>query len=484
MLALDRASAVPMHRQLYQQVRQMIVARTLMPAMRLQSTRSLAAELGVSRNTVMLAFEQLHAEGLLEGSERAGTAVASQLPPSAQDIRIERTSSPPAARPFRKSRLGEALTRYERTDWRTHSEFSSGLPDYATFPYEVWTRLYRRIWNRPSPDTFRTRDPMGYLPLREAICRHLRTTRGLNCEPGQVLVTSGTANSIDTIARLFMDPGDGVWLEEPGYLEARFVLTAAQAQIAPVRVDAEGIDVAAGVTAAPNARMAVVSPSHQFPLGSTLSLARREALLAWARDADAWVLEDDYDSEFRYGGPTLPPLQSMDRHGRVFYMGTFSKSVMPNLRLAYVVVPPALAGYVAAGRARLDGHTSLQAQPVLASFIDEGHLATHLRRMRRLYASRQKALLAAVQQHLPGLIEIEPDSMGIHLVGYFTPAMEARMNDQVFCQRAAELGVTINPLSRYYLCPPARQGLIFGYASMSEPSIARKIAQLSRVVAS
>lgn len=479
-LSLQRNTAVPMHRQIYSQVRDMILDGTLLPGMRLQSTRSLAEELSVARNTVLLAFEQLYAEGFLDSGERSSITVARDLPTHLLASTGARTV--PDAQAFRRSDLGQALVRHERTDWRELSEFSSALPDQKAFPYAIWSRLYRRIWGNPPPSLIRNRDPLGYLPLRVALAAHLRATRGLNCDAEQIMITTGTANSLDLISRLFLNRGDAVWVEEPGFLEARFVLMANAARLVPVPVDERGIDVAAGIRLEPQARMAVVSPSHQFPLGSVLSLQRRLELLDWATRSDAWILEDDYDSEFRYAGPSVAALQSLDRTGRVFYMGTFSKCLLPNLRLAYVVVPAPVADYVAAGRARLDSHTSFQAQPVLSAFIDEGHLATHLRRMRKLYASRQRALRAAVERHFAGWIEASGDSIGIHLIGHFTAQMSERMSDTEACALAAGAGIVINPLSRYYLEPPKRNGFIFGYAGMSATAIQSRLAQLAAVL--
>lgn len=482
-LLLQRDSAVPMHRQIHGQVRSLILAGTLLPGMKLQSTRTLAVELGCSRNTVLMAFEQLYAEGFLQAGERSAIHVARDLPrhllvPAPAPVPVPSAG----AAAFKPSRLGAALMQHERVDWQMLSEFSSGLPDHGSFPYELWTRLYRRVWTNPAPALMRNRDPLGYLPLRSALAAHLRASRGLHCSAEQIVITTGTSNSLDLISRLFLDPGEEVWVEEPGFLEARFVLMAAQAKLVPVAVDTEGLEVAAGVRAAPRARMAVVAPSHQFPLGSTMSLTRRLELLDWATRANAWVLEDDYDSEFRYGGPSVAALQALDRTGRVFYMGTFSKTILPNLRLAYIVVPAAVADFVAAGRARLHGHTSFQAQPVLAAFIEEGYLATHLRRMRKLYAGRQAALCRAVARHLDGWIDVAPDTLGIHLIGHFTEALRSRMDDVEASRRAATAGVVVHPLSRYYLQAPLRHGLVFGYAGMQEAVIERRIALLAQAL--
>ena len=479
-LRVQRESAVPVHRQIYAQVRDLILAGTLTPGMRLHSTRGLAEQLGVARNTVLLAFEQLYAEGFLESGERSSITVARDLPTGLMTATASPTAPPAAA--FRRSALGAALLAHERTDWQALSEFSSGLPDHASFPYEVWTRLFRRVWGHPPSALIRDRDPMGYLPLRVALSAHLRATRGLQCGPERILVTSGTANSLDLIARLFLDRDDAVWIEEPGFLEARFVLMAAGARMVPVPVDAEGIVVQAGRARAETARMAVVSPSHQFPLGSAMSLQRRLELLEWATAQDAWILEDDYDSEFRYAGPSVAALQALDRTGRVFYLGTFSKSLLPNLRLSYVVLPAAVAEYVAAGRARLDSHSSFLAQPVLAAFIEEGHLATHLRRMRRLYASRQQALRRAIARHFAGFLTLGDDVIGIHLIARFSEAMCARMTDAEASRRAAAAGIGVNPLSRYYVEGPAQHGLVFGYAGMAETAIERRVAELATVL--
>jgi GntR family transcriptional regulator/MocR family aminotransferase len=305
-------------------------------------------------------------------------------------------------------------------------------------------------------------EPAGYRPLREAIAAHLATARAVVCDAEQVVVVNGTQQAADLCARLLLDEGDAAWLEEPGYPGARAALRAAGARVVPVPVDGDGLDVAEGERRCPAARLCYVTPSHQYPLGVTLGLPRRLALLEWAARSGAWVIEDDYDSEFRYSGRPLASLQGLDRAGRVVYVGTFSKVLAPALRLAYLVVPPGLAAGFAAARAAADGGSPLLPQAILADFVAEGGLARHVRRMRALYAERQAALVAAVRRELRGRLEAAPAAAGQHLVGWLPEGAD----DRVAARRAAAAGLGPPPLSAYRLEPGGRGGLLLGYAGV------------------
>ena len=326
-------------------------------------------------------------------------------------------------------------------------------------------------------------DPtLGARPLRRAIAGYLRALRALQCSEDQVFITSGTQHGLDLIARVLLDPGDRVWLEEPGYTGLRGPLIAAAAELVPVPVDAEGLSVAAGLARAPEARMVVVTPSHHYPLGVTMSLTRRLELLAWARDHGAWVVEDDYDSEFRYDGRPLAALQGLDEDGRVLYLGTFTKTLFPTLRVGYLVVPPGLVEPLARARAAIEDQPAATVQPALAAFFEEGHFAAHVRRMRKLYATRQEVLLEAAGRELAGLVRLAPDNAGMHLVGALEPALTARLDDQTASAVAAELGITVPALSGYFMEEVRRQGLLFGYAGVPEGEIRSAVAQLAKAL--
>lgn len=330
--------------------------------------------------------------------------------------------------------------------------------------------------------------PAGGDPaLRRAIAEHLRRARGLACELEQVLVTNGAQHALDLVARVLLDPGARAWVEDPGYPGLRGALTAATAETVPVPLDGDGLSVAEGRRIAPDARLAVVAPSHAYPLGTVMSLGRRLELLDWAAEAGAWIVEDDYDSDFRYAGRPLAALASLDRGtarggGRTIYLGTFSKILFPGLRLGYLVVPADLAEPLARARRALDDHPSTVVQPALAAFLEEGHFAQHLRRMRRLYAARQEALLAAGRRHLDGLLELAPDAAGMHLVAGLAPALAARADDRACAEAAAAAGIAAPPLSAYHLGPPDRQGLLLGYAAVPEAEIDSAAAGLAQAL--
>ncbi len=321
-------------------------------------------------------------------------------------------------------------------------------------------------------------DPGGYAPLREAIAEYVRLARGARCLTEQVIVTSGSQQGVDLAARVLLDPGDAVWMEDPGYVGARTALHVAGARLIPVPVDAEGLVVQRGEQLAPGARLVYVSPSHQFPLGVTMSAARRLALLRWASRAGAWILEDDYDSEFRYEARPLAALQGMDEDGRVIYVGTFSKTLFPALRLGYLIVPLELVDVFRSARAVSDRQSPTMDQVVLADFLVGGHFARHVRRMRRLYAERQEVLVDAVRRHLGQRLQVNPSAAGMHLLGWLEPGVD----DEVASARAATRGIEAAPLSRYGIERPGRGGLLLGWAGYSAEAIRDGVVKLGEAL--
>jgi GntR family transcriptional regulator/MocR family aminotransferase len=318
-------------------------------------------------------------------------------------------------------------------------------------------------------------DPAGYAPLRESIAAYLATARGVRCSAAQVVVLTSSQQALDLAARLLVDPGDGAWLEDPGYPGARAALLAAGARVVPVPVDGDGLDVADGVRRAGRARLAYVTPSHQYPTGATLSLERRLALLAWARRTGAWIVEDDYDSEFRYDGRPLAAIQGLEPGSRVVYVGTFTKVLFPSLRLAYVVLPAELVVPFVTARTLLDGHTATLPQAVLADFIAEGHFAAHLRRMRTLYRERRDVMVDAVRGRLDGALRLGPSDAGLHVTGH----LDARADDRSAARRAARHGVETPPLSSFFLSARRSPGLVLGYAGLSPEAIRAGVRALA-----
>jgi GntR family transcriptional regulator/MocR family aminotransferase len=476
-VSLDPATATPLFRQLYEGLQRSILDGTLTPGVRLPATRSLAEELGVSRNTVLNAYEQLLAEGYLEGKLGSGTYVSRTLPEEMTQVR------PTADRarltfPQRRalSRRGELLARTSATVARSTGAprpFRPGVPALDAFPFEIWMRLVARHHRRPPRDMLSYGHPAGYARLRKAIAAYLGPARAVHCDPEQVLVLTGSQPGLDLIARILLDPGDTAWLEDPGYNSARATLQGSGVRVVPVPVDGDGLDVTAGSARCPNARLVYVTPSHQYPLGVTMSLSRRLALLEWARRANAWVVEDDYDSEFRYAGRPLAALQGLDQDGRVLYLGTFSKTLFPALRLGYLVVPPDLVDAFVAARAVSDRQTPTLTQAVVADFLAEGHFHRHIRRMRTLYSARQETLLRAAQRELGGLLEVCPCATGLHLMGWLEGG-----DDQPASQAAAQAGVEAPPLSRYCAERRARGGLLFGYAGSDARQIRDAVRRL------
>ncbi|HEV3468952.1 MAG TPA: PLP-dependent aminotransferase family protein [Pyrinomonadaceae bacterium] len=478
-VALDARARAPLYRQLYEALRRAILAGQLKPGTRLPSTRELAGDLRVSRNTVMNAYEQLLAEGYVEGQTGSGTYVSRLLPEELLHARAVPPRAPRAARKGRdlsaRGRLLAATPSAVARAAGATRPFRPGIPAIDAFPFELWSRLVSRHWRRPRRDLLNYGDAAGYAPLREAIASYLGAARAVRCEPEQVIVVAGAQQALDLGARVLTDAGDDVWVEEPGYLGAKGALAAAGARLVPVPLDEEGLSVEAGARLAPWPRLVYASPSHQYPTGVTMSLARRLALLEWAGRAGAWIIEDDYDSEYRYAGRPLAALQGLDREQRVVYLGTFSKVLFPALRIGYMVVPVDLVDAFRSARALSDRHSPTVEQAILADFISEGHFARHIRRMRALYAERQAALVAACREELGGLLELKPADAGLHLTGLLPEGVS-----DLEASRAAEArGVEAQPLSAFHLGPARAGGLVLGYAAYDGREIREGVRRLA-----
>jgi GntR family transcriptional regulator/MocR family aminotransferase len=480
-LQLDRRSRVPLQRQLYDEIRTAILSGRLAPGARVPATRVLASDTGTSRNTVSGAFDQLLSEGYLEGKVGSGTYVARMLP---EDL-LRVTRQPGPSRPViaraclsRRGRmLGGIPASLRSREIATEQAFRTGLPAFDEFPRALWARLGARLLRHAPSAVLTYGDPAGYRPLRRAIAEYLRAARGVNCSAEQVIVTAGSQQALDLAARLLLDPGDAAWVEDPGYLGARGALRAAGVRSIPVPVDSGGLSVVEGEKRAPEARLACVTPSHQYPLGMTMPLSRRTSLLAWARRHRAWIVEDDYDSEFRYSGRPLQALQGLDPIGCVIYTGTFSKVLFPSLRLGYMVVPESLVDTFVSARALVDRHPPGLEQAIVAEFLAEGHFARHVRRMRTLYAERQEALVLALGRELGGAIEASPAEAGMNLTAW----LRGNASDLELSNKAAQVGVVVTPVSAYALEVKPRSGLLLGYAAFTTRQIREGVRKLAQI---
>jgi len=483
-LPLDPSSSSPLHRQLYDGVRNAILRGALRPGTRLPATRALARSLGLSRNTVMTAFDQLLAEGYIEGRHGSGTFVSSSLPE--QLLQIPDSETPHARLKKPSSRLSHRGQVIAASPGAVHQiepiarPFEIG-PALDAFPRKLWARLAIRRLRVGTPDFFGYAPSAGYAPLREAIATYVGTSRGVHCTAEQVIVVSGSKRAIHLAANVLLDPGEVTWMEDPGYPTARRVLQGAGARVVPVPVDDQGLDVEAGKSRYPAARLAYVTPSHQYPLGVTMSLARRLSLLEWAATRRAWVLEDDYDSEYRYEGRPLESLQGLDRASRVVYIGSLSKVLFPALRLGYLIVPSALVDTFVTAHSILDGASPTLEQSVLADFITEGHFIRHLRRMRTLYVERQACLVRAAARELGGLLDVQAAEAGMHLIGWLPKGID----DVAASLHARQAGIMARPLSAFTDKTRRPGGLLLGYSSVNRSQIwdgARRLASALRHV--
>ena len=482
LVAIDRRSARPLYRQVYDGYREAIVDGRVRPGQRLPSTRALAAELRISRITVLSAFEQLVAEGYFESRVGAGTVVARSLP---DELRPPRPQDPARAprgrhRPRRLLPRGSSIRVREPEPWLGGwGAFRVSQPAVERFPVAVWSSLLARHSRNPLARMLNYGDPMGHRPFREAVATYLRTARAVRCEPDNVMVVSGSQQALAITARVLLEPGHHVWVEEPGYRGARDVLSMAGARLAPVPVDQEGLDVTAGMAVCARARAAYVTPSHQYPLGMTMSASRRLQLLDWARRTGAWVIEDDYDSEYRYESFPIGALQGLDRDARVIYIGTFSKMLFPSLRCGYLVIPLDLVPRFVAVREAMDIFPASLPQAALTDFINEGEFGRHLRRMRALYADRRATLVEALGQELGSDLSVIGEAAGMHLA----VTARGRWPDHGVALRAAHRGLWVMPLSSCYLGKPTRRGLVLGYGGTTAAEIPSAVHRLRRVIA-
>ncbi|KRD30117.1 hypothetical protein ASE35_18545 [Lysobacter sp. Root916] len=481
------ADARPLYRQIYDGYRAAILEGRLRAGQRIPSTRALALELGISRLPVLTAFEQLLHEGYLEGRSGSGTFVASsihELPAAAAATPGARAAHP--RNPRRRAIATATATATASSEAARARErkaelgaFRVSLPALDQFPNRLWARLVTRHARGMSAESMAYGDPAGYLPLRHAVADYLRTARAVACDASQVLIVSGSQMALHLCARVLLKPGDTLYFEDPGYPGARTALGATGATVRPVPVDAEGLAVKAMRPAKDGASAVYVTPSHQYPLGVSMNVSRRLALLDWARRHQAWIVEDDYDSDYRFSSRPLGALQGMNGADRVIYTGTFSKVLFPALRIGYLVTPPSLVQAFIAQRLALDLFPQTLDQLVLTDFLCEGHFARHVRRMRAIYQGRRDALVAEIQARLSGVLSIVNADAGMHL----TARLPAGYDDAEVVRRARTRGISAIALSSCYVADSRDPGLVLGFGGVPEADIVRGVQTLSKVLA-
>ncbi|MES2530727.1 MAG: PLP-dependent aminotransferase family protein [Pseudomonadota bacterium] len=462
---LAPANGGALNRQLYDCLRSAILDGSLPPSSPLPASRDLAREIEMSRNTVLHAYAQLQAEGYVHSRVGSGTFVAETTPDSLLSAGRTSAAADGADAPVRLSRRAQALLANASAAPLQWGAFMPGVPDVTQFPHREFSRILARLWRDPAPELLTYAHGGGHPALRAAIAEHLRVARSVRCDADQILVTEGVHQAVDLSLRMLVDPRDTVWVEEPGYWGFHKVLQMGSAVVKPMHVEDESGDWPRGTPP----RLIFVTPSHQYPLGSVMSLARRRELLDIARAAGGWIVEDDYDSEFRFAGRPIPAMQGLEADAPVIYIGTFSKTLFPGLRVGYMVLPRALATPFRTAHADLyrEGHAITQA--ALAELLDQGRYAAHIRRMRVLYARRRALLMSLIAQHLgPEYLDAQSSNAGLHLVLRLPDGTD----DVAIAQAAQARGVLTRPLSRYYLHGGARRGLLLGYACVQEENIA------------
>lgn len=480
-ISLNRTSATPLYQQLAEELRQAVLQRRLKPNQKVPPSRVLAKSLEISRATVTQSYEQLLSEGYFETQRGSGTFVCSQLPDEYLQPGLIDQGESELSELTILSRFGANLltiNQLEVPEPQAEISFQFGSPAAEQFPIALWRRLLTRHCNNSSALLNYSPDAAGYFPLKVAIADYLGRSRAVQCSAAQVIIINGSQQALDLIARLTINPDDWVAVEDPGYLGARLCFKGQGARLQAVPVDSEGLDVEALSQCRQPFKLLYVTPSHQFPTGVTLSLSRRLALLQWAQQTETLILEDDYDSEYRYSDRPIPALQGLDQNNTVIYVGTFSKILFPSLRIGYLVVPRAWIPIVSRAKWLCDRQSPLLEQYALTDCITEGHFERHIRRMRHLYNQRRQVLVNALRHYFGSRVTILGENAGIHLMA----KIETALSDQTVIQAAKQIGVGLISAQGYYLTTPKLREFIFGYAQLDEIQIERGIQKLSQVL--
>lgn len=481
-LVLDEG---PIGSQVYHAIRKAILDGRLASGSRLPSSRTLAEMMSISRNSVISGFERLIDEGYLFTRRGAGTFVANTIP----DTTILDTQASALTQSFTKISTENPLETcnphlQKAQDFWQHSQpnlnnnaiFHVGIGCIDLFPHELWGRLLGRVWRQSKKALSTFNSPTGFRPLKEMICQYVQSTRGVNCQPEQIIIVNGTQQAINLTTRVLLKEGDCVWLDDPGYDAALGIFTSYGINVQPIISDNEGMVISQGISQNPNTRLVFTTPSHQFPLGNTLSLSRRIALLEWASVNKTWIFEDDYNSEFRYHSKPIQSLQGLDKYQRVIYAGTFSKMMYPGFRLGFLVVPPLLVEAFKVAKYYTDSHSGFLEQATLALFMSQGHYARHVRRVRKACYERYQTLAQAIETTLSHVFQIEPTDSGIHIICW----LKAGYTEEDIVKKGREIGLGIQPLSRYCIRPYQKQGVLLGYAAHNPSEIKESIIALAK----
>jgi len=469
---------LPAHRRIFELIRQAILNHQLQGGSKLPSSRTLSADIGCSRNTVIAAYEQLLAEGYVEARVGSGTVVADTIPnfmpeKNAHSLPEEAVS----AMPRQLSQRGKKLTDTPSDQHFEIQEFIAGANDFSDFPYKIWQKYQTKAWRNPQAVFMDYARNGGYAPLREVLAEYLRVTRSVRLSPEQILITAGTHQSLDLCARLLADINDIVWMENPGYWGARRIFEINDLALRPIEVDRDGISPNhADLQTSP--KLIYVTPSHQYPMDVVMSLTRRRLLLEYAASVGAWILEDDYDSEFRYKGRPIASLQGLDHHNRVIYMGTFSKVLYPGIRVGYVVVPQDLIQSFRSGLADIHRPGQMAVQAALADFIQQGHFTTHIRNVRLRYGHSRALLQHTLQEHLYSVAKLSSADAGLHLVIH----LPDHCDDAKIASEARLQQIDIRPLSAYYIASPVTRGVVIGYGYLPLSEIVPAAKRLAALV--